>query len=162
MPSNAYPPSDNAVATKTAVRALADTMRMEALRYSTPAIEYHIQCAFPSNFLSESFVNEQNCKPQLTKEIEETAADIEELKKKLPHAKQVGKYIVGCIDSNDFAICDSMGAALLWVNMVGPSPKRGLGILDTLMGFLVSLILWPILRRQWDAKCRKDSNKLKE
>lgn len=153
---------NNFTAAKTAVRALADTMRMEALRYSTPEVTYHIQCAFPANFISDSFIEEQNCKPQLTKDIEETAADISELRKKLPSAKKVADYIVAKIHSGDFAICDSTGSALLWANMIGPSPKRGLGILDTMMAFLVGLIVWPLLRRQWDAKCKKDHHKLKQ
>jgi 3-dehydrosphinganine reductase len=137
-------------------------MRMEAMRYSSSAVTYHVQCAFPSNFISESFIEEQKCKPQLTKEMEGTAADISELGRKFPSTKKVADYIVANIDSRDFALYDSTESSLLWANIIVPPPKSGLGILDTLMAFLVGLIVWPILRRQWDAKCKKDHYKLKQ
>jgi 3-dehydrosphinganine reductase len=109
--------------------------------------------------MSESFAEEQKCKPQLTKDIEGTAADITELKKKLPPAKKVADYIVSNINSGDFALCDSSDSAMLWANMIGPSPKRGLGIVDSFLAFLISFLVWPFLRRDWDSKCKKDHYK---
>lgn len=46
-------------ASKCAVRGLADTLRMEALRLSGPISTYTIHCAFPSNFISPAFIEEQ-------------------------------------------------------------------------------------------------------
>ncbi|KAJ8109105.1 hypothetical protein OPT61_g7697 [Boeremia exigua] len=145
----AYTPS------KTAVRALADTLRMEVLQYSSAVAKYTIHCAFPSNIHTESFVEEQKHKPQLTKEMEGTAGDAAALAKKLPSAKKVADYIVSQIDTSDFAICDSIESSALFANMVGPSPKRGFGVVDSLLGVLVQFIIWPLQRRQWDSMCRK-------
>ena len=54
-----------------------------------------------------------------------------------------------------FAICSELESALLFTNMIGPSPKRGLGIVDSFVA-LVSLIAWPVVRRRFDAMCAKD------
>lgn len=60
------------------------------------------------------------------------------------------------IAAGDFAICDSFESALLWSNAIGPSPKRGLGVVDMLLTIIVSYMVWPILRRYWDSMCRRD------
>ncbi|KAF2020601.1 short chain dehydrogenase [Aaosphaeria arxii CBS 175.79] len=143
----AYTPS------KAAVRGLADTLRMEALYYSNPGTKYTIQCAFPSNIMTDAFIEEQKNKPQLTKEMEETNKDLDELKKKLPSAAKVAQYIVSRLNSDDFAICDSLASELLWSNMIGPSPKRGLGVADSILSFLVGTAIWPFQRRRWDKMC---------
>ncbi|KOS39072.1 hypothetical protein ACN38_g10099 [Penicillium nordicum] len=58
--------------TKCAVRGVADTLRQEVLRYNTPAVNYKVHCAFPANFVTPSFIEEQKYKPELTKRIEGT------------------------------------------------------------------------------------------
>ncbi|KAI1087108.1 hypothetical protein F5B19DRAFT_476765 [Rostrohypoxylon terebratum] len=40
--------------------------------------------------------------------------------------------------------------------MTGPSPKRGLGIVDSIMGLLVGWIVWPVLGRRGESMCRQD------
>lgn len=132
---------------------------MEVLRYNNPSINlrYNIHIAFPSNIDTDAFFEEQKKKPQLTKEMEGTAIDPVELRKKLPSAEKVASSIIAGVARGDFALlCDSLESTLLWANMIGPSPKRGFGILDTILAILVGLIAWPIQRRQWDAMCRKD------
>jgi 3-dehydrosphinganine reductase len=129
---------------------------MEALLYSTPMSRYTVQCAFPSNIYTEAFFEEQKNKPELTKKLEGTAGDTAALQKKLPTAQKVANYIVSKGDSTDFAICDSTDSSFLFANMVGPSPKRGLGIVDSFLAVVVQLIVWPLQRRQWDSMCVKD------
>lgn len=130
---------------------------MEALRYCCPASTYTVHCAFPSNFISDSFLIEQNLKPDLTKELEGTNGPIEELHQRFPPAAKVASQIIAAVEKGEFAICeDSIDSALLFANMVGPSPKRGLGIVDTLFGVFMNWIYWPYLRRQWEDICRRD------
>ncbi|KAF1973051.1 hypothetical protein BU23DRAFT_580572 [Bimuria novae-zelandiae CBS 107.79] len=125
--------ADAFLASKVAVRTLADTLRME----------YSIHIAFPANIGTEAFFEEHRNKPQLTKEMEGTAADPVELRKKLPSAKKTANAILDGVATGDFAICDSFETGLLWANMIGPSPKRGSGVIDSIMAILVGLIIWP-------------------
>lgn len=131
---------------------------MEVLRYDDPSrnLKYSIHVAFPANIDTEAFFEEQKNKPRLTKEIEGTTADPVELKKKLPSAKMIADGILDGVAAGDFAICDSFETGLIWANMIGPSPKRGLGVVDSILAILMVLIMWPFQRRQWDAMCRND------
>ena len=146
-------------AAKTAVRALADVLRMEVLRYNCAASTYSIHCAFPSDFISPGFVLEQETKTPLTKRIQgiDSRRTLSELKVKLPSSEKVASSIVEAVEKGDFIICpESTASSLLFTNMVGPSPKRGFGIMDSLMGVIVGWFVWPVLRRRWEAMCRKD------
>lgn len=139
------------------MRGLADTLRMEALRLSSSLTEYTIHCAFPSNFISPAFVEEQNSKPKLTKEIEGTNQSMADLEKRLPSSEKIAKKIISGVERGDFALCDdSAESGLLWANMIGPSPKRGFGLLDSILAVTIGLFVWPILRRRWDRLCKED------
>ena len=144
-------------ASKCAVRGLADTLRMEALRLSGPASTYTIHCAFPSNFISPAFLEEQKSKPELTKRIEGTTGSTAELERRFPSAEKVAKGIIAGVARGDFALCDdSVESSLLFANMIGPSPKRRLGVRDSLLATVVGLLVWPVLRRRWDKMCKDD------
>lgn len=71
-------------AAKVAVRALADSLRMELMRYSSPSCTYSIHCAFPADFVSPGFYLEQNTKTPLTKRIQGTNQTLAELEALLP------------------------------------------------------------------------------
>ncbi len=130
---------------------------MEALRLSGTASTYTVHCAFPSNFISPGFIEEQKLKPQLTKRIEGTSGSTEELERRFPSAVKVAQGIIAGVERGDFALCDdSMESALLFANMIGPSPKRRLGIRDSVLATVVGLFVWPVFRRRWDRMCRKD------
>ncbi|RYP61090.1 hypothetical protein DL769_007865 [Monosporascus sp. CRB-8-3] len=150
--------SDVSPAPKSAVRGLADCLRMEALVYSSPTRKYSIHCAFPSTFISDAFFEEQNGKPLLTKEIEGTVGTPEELMRKHPSAKKEADLILAGVVKGDFAICDeSIESPILFANMVGVSPRRGIGIYDTIMS-LVMALAWPLIGRPWwDGLCKKYS-----
>ncbi|XDG09181.1 hypothetical protein ABKA04_008796 [Annulohypoxylon sp. FPYF3050] len=142
---------------KCAVRALADTLRMEVLRYNCPASTYTIHCAFPADFVSPGFVLEQKTKTPLTKRIQGLDRPFEELEARFPSSEKVASLIIAAVDRGDFIICeDSFAASALFTNMTGPSPKRGLGIVDSIMGLLVGWVVWPVLRRRWESMCRQD------
>lgn len=132
---------------------------MEAIRYSSRVSKYTIHCAFPSNFITQSFFEEQENKPRVTKEIEGTMGTVVELEKKLPSAEKVAGQIIDGVARGDFTLCDdSIDSALLFANMIGPSPKRGLGILDSILTIFMGFFVWPILRRRWDEKMKNESS----
>ncbi|RHZ55809.1 uncharacterized protein CDV56_104290 [Aspergillus thermomutatus] len=147
---------------KSAVRALADTLRFEVLRHNSSKTTYTIHIAFPADFISPGFVLEQDTKPDLTKRIQGTnVATFAELEEKFPSSEKVARGIIARVDKGDFIICeDSLAASLLFTNMVGLSPKRGLGIVDSLLSVVMGWFVVPVLRRRWERMCREDgSNK---
>jgi 3-dehydrosphinganine reductase len=150
-------------AAKVAVRALADSLRMELLRYSSPSCTYSIHCAFPADFVSPGFYLEQDTKPALTKRIQGTNHTIAELEAKYPSSAKVASQIIEAAEKGDFIICeDSVAASLLFTAMSGPSPRRGWGILDFFTGLFIGGIVWPWLRKQWEAEIRKDQREASE
>lgn len=132
-------------ASKCAVRGLADTLRMEALRLSGPASTYTIHCAFPSNFISPAFVEEQKLKPALTKRMEGTMGSIAELERRFPFAEKVAQKIIAGVERGDFVLCDD-----------SMESKRGLGVRDSFLAIVVGLFVWPVFRRRWDKMCKED------
>lgn len=140
-----------------AVRALADTLRLEMLRYSSPASTYSVHIAFPGDFVSPGFYQEQLTKTPLTKRMQGLEGSLDDLVARYPSSEKVASLIVKSVDRGDFIICqDSLSASMLFTNMVGPSPKRGLGFVDSLLGVVVGWFVWPILRLRWERMCIKD------
>lgn len=121
-----------------------------------------MHCAFPSNFMSPAFAEEQKRKPQLTKRMEGTDAPPDKLARTLPSSEDVARYIIRAVEKGEFAICSEFEAALVFANMTGPSPKLGLGVVDTLLGMLMGWVAWPVVRRWMDAMRRKDGESFRE
>ncbi|KAJ5718048.1 short chain dehydrogenase/ reductase [Penicillium malachiteum] len=146
---------------KSAVRALADTLRFEFLRHNSATTTYTIHIAFPADFVSPGFRLEQDTKPYLTKRIQGTdLASFAELEAKFPTAEKVALGVIANVDLGNFIICeDSMAASCLFTNMTGLSPKRGLGIVDSVMGIVVGWLVMPVLRRKWERMCREDGER---
>ncbi|KAA8617312.1 FabG Dehydrogenase with different specificities related to short-chain alcohol dehydrogenase [Pyrenophora tritici-repentis] len=142
---------------KAAVRALADTLRLEMLRYSCAASAYSVHIAFPGDFVLPGFYQEQQTKTALTKRMQGLEGTLEELVARYPSSEQVALGIVDAVNKGEFIICkDSSSASLLFTGMQGPSPKRGFGVFDSLMGVIVGWFVWPFLRRRWEHMCRED------
>ncbi|WQF80929.1 Putative short-chain dehydrogenase/reductase SDR, NAD(P)-binding domain superfamily [Colletotrichum destructivum] len=146
---------------KCAQRALADTLRQEAVAYSNAASSYTVHCAFPATVLTDTFFEEQRGKPALTKRIESTDATADKLRAKYPSARDVGEAIVcASVDcrgagagASDFCICTDFDTSVLWSGMVGPSTKRGWGLVDSFLALVSGLVVWPLLRRSWNRMC---------
>jgi 3-dehydrosphinganine reductase len=86
-----------------------------------------------------------------------TNKTLEELETNCPSSDKVASSIVSAVERGEFIICsESLAASLLFTNMIGPSPKRGFGIFDSLIGILTGWIVWPVLRRRWEAMCKTD------
>jgi 3-dehydrosphinganine reductase len=151
------------IAAKCAVRALADTLRMEVLRYCSPTTTYSIHCAFPADFVSPGFRLEQDTKTPLTKRMQGTDLTIEQLEAKFPSSDKVASLVIAAVDRGDFIICeDSPAASVLFSNMLGPSPKRGLGIFDTLMAPVMGWFVMPFLRWRWEGMTRRDGEEMRK
>jgi 3-dehydrosphinganine reductase len=150
-------------ASKAAQRGLADTLRLEVMRHTGPRSKYVVQCVFPHNFLTPTFLLEQDSKPALTKYIEATdGVTHEELAKQIPSAGTVARELLIESASNDFAVLERRWVPqLLWGMMVGTSPRRGWGFIDMLLGLLASLLIWPINRYDIERKCMGDALKKK-
>lgn len=145
-------------AAKVAQRALADTLRQEAAIYTNLVSKYSIHCAFPATIVTETFFKEQLNKPELTKAIESTCGTAEELRAKHPSAEVVAERIIAGVNCGDFAICTDFETAVLWSSMMGPSPKRGWGFVDSTLAVVSGLFVWPFLRQSWNALCHQTRN----
>jgi 3-dehydrosphinganine reductase len=130
------------------------------MRYSSPTTTYSVHCVFLSNFTSPQFLASQSLKPDLTKRREGTNEPIDELAKKVPTAKKVAEGIIRAVERGDFALCDDpLESSLLFANMIRSSPKRGLGVVDSVLSIVMGLFVWPVVRRRWESMCRQDSDR---
>lgn len=136
---------------------------MECIRLSNPSSLYTTHIAFPSNFISPAFLQEQTQKPALTKRIEGTSASSEaDLAKKFPSSATVAAKIIRGVEKGEFALCDdSSESGLLFANMLGPSPKRGLGVVDSVVSVFAGVFVFPVYRRVWERMCRKDGEEMR-
>ncbi|KAK2007434.1 short chain dehydrogenase [Colletotrichum eremochloae] len=146
-------------APKCAQRSLADTLRQEAAIYSTPTCQYKVHCAFPNTFMTEAFMDEQKTKPELTKRIESSDGPLEKLQSKIPSAEFIAEYIVERVAKGDFAVVSDFDTEVLWSNMLGSSPKRGFGFVDSVLGLLSGFLVWPVLRYTWTRMCTQVQKK---
>jgi 3-dehydrosphinganine reductase len=138
--------------TKVAIRAFADTLRQELLLYGEKDV-YQVHCAYPGCFISESFLAEAANKPELTKMLEGSDMSEDQLIQKTESAQSVARKILKGVQRGDFFITVDLEGALLLNNMRGPSP-RDYVLLDILLA-LLALIVWPFVRRDFDAKTVK-------
>lgn len=143
---------------KAAQRALADTLRLEAMRYSGPVSEYQVQCVFAHNYITPTFLEEQKNKPDLTKRIEGTTGGLKELEKQFPYAHKIAPEIVQAAEKGDFAVMDKrLDPQVIWANCIGTEPKRGWGIVDSLLAVLMGIFVFPFIRRDMEKLCKGDA-----
>lgn len=134
----AYAPS------KTATRALADTLRQEVLLYKSQQ-EIRVHCSFPGTFYSEQFMEEQIKKPDLLKEFEGTNKEDCGLT-----AAKIAEVTISGLKQGRFFITMDMETELVLNNMRGPSPRYW-SVYDWLFGVVASLV-WPVLRIKFDRR----------
>ncbi|KAG5926957.1 putative secondary metabolism biosynthetic enzyme [Claviceps africana] len=146
---------------KCALRALADTLRLEVLRHNFAGSHYSIHVAFPGDFVSPGFLKEQQTKVHLNKTIQGLHHPLEKLIAKFPSSEAVAAMMIKAVDRGDFAVTYSLEQHALFANMPGPSPKRGWGVLDALLAPLMSWVIMPYMRRQWEGLARRDGEELR-
>ena len=130
--------------TKTALRALADTIRQEALMYPQ---DIRVHCSFPGTILTDTFYEEQNSKPALTKQLEGSNDP-----KDAMTAGAVARATMDGLCKDEYLITFDLQTRLLLNNMRGPSPPNH-GLLDWLTALLVSVI-WPFFRVSMDRQVK--------
>lgn len=75
----------------------------------------------------------------------------------MPSSRIIAHGVIAGVEKGNLQIRnDSLGATCLFAKVTVPSPRRGLGILDSVLTPIVGLIVWPMLRRRWDMMCRQD------
>lgn len=127
----------NYTPTKAAIRALADTLRLEVLLYPCPIT---IHCVFPATIFSEGYEKEQAIKPEICKLQEGTDG-------KTPDA--IVAAMMDGLDRGHEMICTDFIGDLLRTNMKGCSPKNN--ILDIFKSWLAGLII-PFVQYDWRKK----------
>ncbi|EWG51595.1 hypothetical protein FVEG_10520 [Fusarium verticillioides 7600] len=133
---------------KTAVRALADTLRQELLLYGDESM-YRVHIAFPGAFITESFMQEQATKPQLLKNMEgSNYQGKEELLKNVQSAEEIASKIFKGIMKGRYIITTDLTTDLTLNNMRGPSPRDS-ALYDVFMSF-VGFCAFPFVRRRFD------------
>jgi 3-dehydrosphinganine reductase len=130
--------------TKTATRALADTLRQEALLYKSQQ-EIHVHCSFPGTFYTDQWLEEQIRKPALLKELEGTNTENCGLT-----AAKIAEITISGLKQGRFFITMDMETELLLNNMRGPSPRYW-SVWEWLVGLVASLV-WPIFRIMHDRR----------
>lgn len=137
---------------KAAMRSLSDTLNQEIEIYNgsraskersraTPA-DVKIHTVFPMGILSPGFDNEQQIKPDLTKQLE--AAD----KPQTP--KEVAKISIEAIERGEYLITTMFVGNLMKGSALGSSPRNS-WLRDTFTGWLSNLVFLqvvPDLRKQ--------------
>ncbi|KZL82359.1 short chain dehydrogenase [Colletotrichum incanum] len=133
---------------KTAVRALADTLRQELLLYGDESM-YRVHIAFPGTFTTDSFIQEQESKPELLKKMEGSHySNKEELLENVQSPEEISTRIFKGIWKGRYIITTDLTTDLTLNNMRGPSPHSSV-LYDLFMAFVGSLA-FPLVRRRFD------------
>ena len=119
---------------KCALRSLSDTLSNELKLYSSsvfPPIRMHT--IFPGTIFTDSYVEENKIKPLITKELEkddggQTPDQVAE------------KSIQGLERGEELVVTALLGRALM-SSVLGGSARNGWPIVDTLMSWVVSLVM---------------------
>ena len=128
---------------KTAIRALSETLAQELLLYAhhTP-IETH--CVFPGTIFTSGYEREQQLKPGITKKLEETDEG--------QSAAEVARETLKGLERGDGTVVTSgwLGMAMR-AGMLGGSRRSGFGIVDTVLAWVIGIVL-VFVRREMDDK----------
>lgn len=131
--------------TKTALRALSDTLSQELLLYA-PLAPMRAHTVFPGTIFTEGYEKENLTKPAITKKLEEGDGG--------QTAEQAAAASVKGLERGDELVTTNgiLGVAMK-SGMLGGSRRNGWGIVDTVMGWLV-IIVMVFVRRDMDGKVK--------
>ena len=131
--------------TKTALRGLSETLSQELQLYQhhTP-IKPH--CIFPATIFSPGLEQENKWKPAITRQLEEGDDPGQT-------PEQVAAGALKALERGDENITTSFIATIVRTSILGASTRNGWGILDTMLGWVASVIMI-FVRRGWDDKVR--------
>jgi len=98
--------------------------------------------------LTDSFVQEQQNKAELTKIMEKSNAPLEELRKRTESVMSVAQKCVSGLEAEEFFTTVDFEGQLLLNNMRGPSPRHH-GMYDVVIGWIATVVWW-FVRRDFD------------
>lgn len=130
---------------KMALRGLSDTLSQELLLYA-PITPIRTHTIFPGTIFTEGFEKENLIKPAITKKLEESDGG--------QTPEQVAAASVKGLERGEELITTNgiLGVAMK-SGMLGGSKRNGWGIVDTIMGWLIMIIM-VFVRRDMDGKVK--------
>ncbi len=131
---------------KTALRTLSDTLSQELLLY-TPHCPIKTHTIFPGTIFTASLDRENLIKPGITKKLEESDGG--------QTADEVARASVRGLERGEELVTTGglLGYAMK-VGMLGSSRRNGWGVLDTVVGWVV-LVVMVVVRWDMDGTVRK-------
>ena len=127
---------------KAAMRSLADNLRSEINLYNghrrssagsaVPETDIKIHCVFPGSITSPGYEQENLVKHPVTKILEEGDQKQDE--------DEVAEAAVKGLEKGGYLIATQMVAQLMRVSMLGGSPRNGFGVVDTVFGWVASVV----------------------
>ena len=135
--------------TKVALRALSDTLSQELLLYA-PLAPIRTHTVFPGTIFTEGYEKENLIKPAITKKLEEADGG--------QTPEQVAAASVRGLERGEELITTNgiLGVAMK-SGMLGGSRRNGWGIVDTVMSWLIMVIM-VFVRRDLDGKVKAWGN----
>ena len=133
--------------TKCAIRSLSDSLSNEMNLYASSApspIKLHT--IFPGTIFTAAYEEENKLKPDFTKKLEEDDGG--------QTPDQVAEKSIEGLERGDELVVTSFIGRVLMCTVLGGSRRNGLGIVDTILSWIVSLVI-VFVRRDMDGKVRE-------
>ena len=130
---------------KIALRALSDTLSQELLLYA-PFTPIRTHTVFPGTIFTEGYEKENLIKPAITKKLEETDGG------QTPEQVAVAS-VKGLERGEELITTNGLLGIALKSGMLGGSKRNGWGVVDTVMGWLVMIVM-VFVRKDLDGKVK--------
>lgn len=131
--------------TKAALRSLSDTLSQEMNLYSS-STPVRLHTIFPATIFTDSYEAENRVKSDLTKHLE--AGDPGQT------ADEVARRSIAALERGDELVTTTFMTRLLMTSVLGGSIRNGLGLVDTVLSWLMSCVM-VFVRFDMDSKVRK-------
>ena len=130
---------------KFAIRALSDLLSQELLLYQS-ICDMRVHTVFPGTIFSPGLETENLTKPAITKKLEESDGG--------QTPEEVAASSMEGLERGEELITSGAIGLALKAGMLGCSRRNGWGIVDTVMGWIVLIVL-VLVRRDMDGTVRK-------
>ena len=133
--------------TKCAIRSLSDSLSNEVNLYasSIPA-PIRLHTIFPGTIFTASYEAENKLKPDFTKKLEEDDGG--------QTPDQVAESSIKGLERGDELVATSFIARALMCTVLGGSRRNGMGIVDTILSWIVSIVI-VFVRKDMDGKVKE-------
>ncbi|CAD6574300.1 MAG: hypothetical protein ASARMPREDX12_006504 [Alectoria sarmentosa] len=131
--------------TKTALRALSDTLSQEFLLYA-PLVAIRTHTVFPGTIVTEGYEKENLIKPAITKNLEEGDGG------QTPE-QAAAASVKGLERGEELITTNGILGFAMKSGMLGGSKRNGWGLVDTLMSWVVVIIM-VFVRKDMDGKVK--------